>query len=53
MTAIGDAAIVASLIIDIIDMYHSKGIEVDLDTLEERIADLKARKDAANKKLKR
>jgi len=53
MTVVADAAIVAGLIIDIIDMYQAKGVEVDLDTLEERIADLKARKDAARKKLKR
>jgi len=51
MTVIADAAIVAGLILDIIEMYNDKGIKIDVDTLQERIADEQARRDEINKKL--
>jgi len=51
MTAIADAAIVAALILDIISMYNSRGIEVDLDSLSEAIENEKARRDEINKRL--
>lgn len=53
MTVIADAAIVAGIILDIIEMYQERGVDVDMDSLEEAIANLKARKDKARAKLKR
>jgi len=51
MTVIGDAAIVAALIMDIISMYQRRGIVVDLDSLSEAIENEKARREKLNKEL--
>lgn len=46
-----DAVMVARLIMDLISMYRDRGIEVDLDSLEEAIANEKARTERINKQL--
>ena len=51
MTAIGDAAIVAAVIMDIIQMYKDNGTIVDLDSLAEAIRNEQARQDKVNKTL--
>lgn len=53
MTVIGDAAIVTSIILDIIKIYQAAGVKVDLDSLEEKISDLNAQWNKAKDGLKK
>ena len=52
MTYIGDAAMLTRLILDIISMYQDRGVDIDLDNLEEKIADMNAQRKKAMEQLK-
>jgi hypothetical protein len=52
MVGVSEAVVVTRLILDIIQMYNDNGVEVDLDTLQERIADEQAKREKLKSKLK-
>lgn len=52
MTAIGEAALATSIILEIVKMCQDKGIDINLDNLEEQIANMNARWKKAKGQLK-